>query len=141
MPSVAELMEQLRAKGALEKKASAAPAPELPSTETLETEKLAEDLRAGGRIFGRGAVEEILSKLSEDAPVGAKGQAPPSHGSQKEALKSRFGQITGKLKNFHGGQTPGSVPSIPGGGGNPNVVAETTAPKQDKTPNPALPAG
>lgn len=131
MPSVAELMEQLRAKGALEKKAAAAPAqtPETPSVEDLEMSKLAEDLRSGGRIFGRGVVEEILSKLAAEAAVGAQGQAPPSQGNKKEALKSRFGQFAKKLEGFHGGQAPGSTPSIPGGGANPNVTAEAPGAK------------
>lgn len=143
MPSVAELMEQLRAKGAMEKKAAAAPTPETPSVEDLELVKLAEELHAGGRIFGKGVVEELL-KAAADAPVPAKGQAAPSQGNQKEALTSRFGQIARKLEGFHGGQTPGSVPAIPGGGANPNVTAEAPgvkAKQETGAVNKDLPTG
>ena len=42
--------------------------------------------------------------------------------------------IAEKVMNFKGKESPGSVPSIPGS--YPDVVAETVAPAQVKSPNP-----
>lgn len=130
MPTVAEIMDMLRAKGALEKTA-AAQTETAPQTES-GLDKLAEELYYGGRLWGHAAVSEIIAKLAEEA-ASAHGQAPPSQGNEKNDA-SKFKSLAAKLENFHGGQAPGTVPSVPGS--NPNVTAETVAPKQDKSPNP-----
>lgn len=130
MPTVADIMEELRSKNALEKKAAAAPAEPVVETEDTEMKKVAEDLYAGGRIFGRGAVDEILSKLAE-GPAAPKGKAAPSQGNLAEAKASPWMKTVEKVKNLHGGS------SAPSGTG-PNVVAEAPGikAKQDQTPNP-----
>lgn len=129
MPSVAELMAQLKEQGALEKVAEQGG---FLSPEDEETVKLAEDLYAGGRIFGQGVVQGILEKLAE-APASATGVTAPSTGD--EAVdKSNFKNIANKIMKFKGTETPGSAPGVPGS--NPGVVAETVAPSQVAKPNP-----
>lgn len=140
--TVAEIMESIRAKNALEKTAAAAETGKSSEEAQADAEmvKLAEDLYLGGRIFGQGVVAELLSKLAED-PIPAKGQAADSAGNEAEAMGSQFGSVVKKLQAFHGGQTPGSAPKVQGT--NPNVVRETVATPgdKDKNPNPPEKAG
>ena len=130
MSKVSEIMQALRDKGALEKVAEAQGG--LTSDDDERMTKLAEDLYAGGKIFGHAAVVGMLEKLAEQ-PVPATGQTPPSQGNEAND-NSNFKRITEKVMKFKGIDSPGSTPSIPGG--MPTVAAETTAPDQVAKPNP-----
>lgn len=130
MPTVAEIVKELRDKNILEKKAALEPKPAEESTEDAELKKVAEDLYAGGRIFGRGAYDELMSKLSE-GPVAPKGKAADS-GPSPEAKKAPWMSTVEKLKNLHGGS------SAPSGTG-PNVTAEAPGIKAKTEPSPNPP--
>lgn len=130
MSKVSEIMQALRDKGALEKTAAAQEGFEAEQDEKMT--KLAEDLYAGGKIFGRAVVAGMLEKLAE-APTAATGAAEPSQGDESND-PSNMKRIADKVMKFKGMASSGSTPSVPGG--MPTVAAETTAPDQAAKPNP-----
>lgn len=130
-----KLLSEIRAKG-LDKEAEAQGG--LAGEEDdKELEKVAEDLIHSGKLFGRAVVDGLLEKVAE-APVGATGAAPSSEGDEGND-NSLMKKITDKVMGFQGYASPGAQPSVPGS--NPNVVAETNQPAQDKKPNPDDPTG
>lgn len=136
--SIAKIMAEMREKNLLQKEASAQPPKVEPavnaSPETDEMAKLAEDIYLSGRIAGIGWFDSLMSKLADEA-VPAKGTVPGSAPNVAHDKGSLINKVTKKLQDFHGGQQPGSAPKVPAGsGGTGQVLAETEAPKQDKTP-------
>jgi hypothetical protein len=128
--SVSELVRQLNEDGALEKVAAQGGFGMTPEDE--ETVKIAEEIDASGRLFGKAAAEAMIEKLAE-AAAPATGPAEPSTGDMavdQSVMKS----VANKVMNFKGKESPGSVPSVQGS--NPGVVAETDAPAQVAKPNP-----
>lgn len=136
--SIAKIMAEMREKGLLQKEAAAQPpkAEEsvTSSPETDEMAKLAEDFYLSGRIAGIGWFDSLMSKLADEA-VPAKGTVPGSAANVAHDQGSLMHKVIKKLQEFHGGQQPGSAPKVPAGSsGTGQVLAETEAPKQDKTP-------
>jgi hypothetical protein len=128
-----KLMTEIRTKG-LDKKAEAQGGL---AGEDEAMQKIAEDLVHSGKIFGRALVDGLLEKAAE-APVGATGAASSSEGDPGND-DSLWKKISDKVMNFQGHESAGSAPSVPGT--NPNVVAESTQPAQEKKPNPPEPTG
>lgn len=136
--SVSELLRQLNEEGALEKVAAQGGFGLTPEDE--ETIKLAEEIDASGRVFGKAAAEAMIEKLAE-AAASATGAAAPSQGDLNEAFTpdSLMKKITDKVMNLKGHESGGSTPSAPGT--SPNVLAEEVAPEatqKNKSPNPMM---
>ena len=98
-----------------------------------EVEKVAEDLKFSGKVFGHYVVEGMPEKLAQE-PIPAQGQAPSSEGNLANDSGSMFKRIADKIMTAQGHESPGTTPSVPGA--DPLVTGETTAPKQVQKPNP-----
>ncbi len=128
--SVSALLRQLNDEGALEKVAEQGGFGLGPEDEAII--KIAEELDASGRIFGKAAAEAFIEKIAE-AAIPATGLTEPSTGDMAKD-QSVFKNVADKVMKFKGKESPGSVPSVQGA--NPAVTAETVAPAQVKKPNP-----
>jgi hypothetical protein len=64
--------------------------------------KLAEELRAGGHLFGDAAAESILSKLAEGVPAGGGGVEPRSAAEQ---IADAIAKAKGKTSAMPGDDT------------------------------------
>lgn len=127
--NIADFVAKIKSSGEMDKLAAAADS--APVDEELQ--KVAEDLKYSGKVFGHFVVEGMLEKLAQET-IPAQGQAPPSQANEANDSGSTFKRIADKIMTAQGYESPGTTPSLPGN--DPLVRAETTEPKQVDKPNP-----
>lgn len=127
--NIAEFVAKVKGTGEMEKLAGQGDA----AAVNEEVEKVAEDLKFSGKVFGHYVVEGMLEKLAQE-PIPAGGQAPSSQANEANDAGSMFKRIADKIMTTQGHESPGSTPSVPGA--DPLVTGETTQPKQVAKPNP-----
>jgi len=129
--NIDSLLEELETDGSLEKSASVG------SDNPMM--KVAEDLFAGGRMFGKGFVAEIKK-------VAAEGGMVPSSQANVNEDQSVFKSVAKKVQERHGAGPAGATIGETGGGGvtenkisgsNPNTTYGAVQPPQAKVPNKA----